>query len=427
VLVDEIKKTIIAFANSDGGVLYIGVEDNGEVAGLENVDEVLLQVNNMIRDSIKPDITMFVQSTEEREEEKSIVAVKVCRGTERPYYLGAKGLRPTGVFVRQWAASVPASDTAIRRMIKETDGESFEELRSLNQELSFGGAKAEFDKRGVDFGKAQMMTLKLMNNENIYTILGLLLSDQCPHSIKAAVFQDNTMAVFKDRREFEGSLFKQLGDAYDFIAMHNPIRADFNKLIRIDTRSFPESAVREALLNALVHREYAMNGSVLIKIFPDRIEFISIGGLLHGVELEDIMSGFSICRNKHLADVFYRLRLIEAYGTGMQKIFEAYKKSGVAPTVDITPNVFKVILPNVNINSQEKIRLDISNEIHGADIVLKMAAEKGSVSRKDIEALFGVSQSSAIKFLNKLTIGGALIKKGNGKNTQYCLAQSEKE
>jgi len=419
-VIDSVKKAVVAFANSDGGTLYIGVDDNGEVVGLEQVDEVLLQINNMIRDAIKPDVTMFTQSAAETVAGKKIVSVTVERGSERPYYLAGKGLRPEGVFVRHGAASVPATDSAIHRMIKETDGDSFEELRALNQELTFVAAAAEFQEREVDFGAPQMMTLRLMNNETIYTNLGLLLSDQCVHTVKMAVFQDDAMRVFKDRREFGGSLFKQLNDAYQFIDLHNQVRSTFDQLHRIDTRDFPVDAVREALLNALAHREYAMSGSVLIKLFPDRIEFISVGGLLGGIEIADIMSGFSICRNPRLAAVFYRLHLIEAYGTGMQKIFQAYAGSGKEPAIEVTPNVFKVILPNINAEPTE--RTVANGALTPEERVVKQASEKGAVERKDVEILLGLSQTPAGQLLKKLTERGSLIKKGNGRSTRYYPA-----
>lgn len=417
IVVDDMKKTIIAFANSDGGTLHIGVNDGGEVVGVTNTEDALLQINNMIRDSIKPDVTMFVQSVEEIIDEKPIITITVQRGTGRPYYLGAKGLRPEGVYVRHGAASVPAAETTIRRMIKDTDGESFEDLRSLHQDLTFDAAAVEFKRRNVNFQTANMMTLGLMNSEKIYTNLGLLLSDQCVHSIKAAVFQDDFMKVFKDRKEFGGSLFKQMADVYEFIELHNPIRSTFDKLLRIDKRSFPEEALREVLLNALVHREYSTSGSILVKIFPNRIEFISSGGLFGGIELADIMSGYSICRNPKLAAVFYRLHLIESYGTGMQRIFGAYEGSGKEPEIEITPNVFKAILPDINDESsnQESSVIPPGQE----EQILSLITKKGFIDRSEVESFLGLSQSSAGRLLRKLTDKGALVKQGSGKSTKY--------
>ena len=140
VVVDDIKKEIIAFANCEGGKLYIGVLDDGTVVGLDDPDGVALKVSNMVRDAIKPDLTMFLHYETMDENGKQIVAIDVQQGTERPYYIAKKGLRPEGVFVRQGYSSVPATNTAIRRMIKETDGDYFEEMRSLEQDLTFEAA-----------------------------------------------------------------------------------------------------------------------------------------------------------------------------------------------------------------------------------------------------------------------------------------------
>ena len=131
-VVDDIKKEIIAFANCNGGRLYIGVRDDGKITGLEDPDEASLQISNMVRDAIKPDVTMFLHYETMVEGGKEIVIVDVQRGTDRPYYLARKGMRPEGVYVRQGYSSVPATDAAIRRMIKETDGDRFEAMRRLH-------------------------------------------------------------------------------------------------------------------------------------------------------------------------------------------------------------------------------------------------------------------------------------------------------
>ena len=313
IVVDDIKKEIIAFANCGGGKLYIGIQDDGNVIGIDQPDEACLQISNMLRDAIKPDLTMFLHYETLNIDGKSVVAVYVQRGTERPYYLAKKGLRPEGVYVRQGYSSVPATTTAIRRMIKETDGDHFEEIRSLEQDLTFESARKEFSDRNIPFETAQMKTLGIINQDDIYTNLGLLLSDQCMHTIKAAVFEGTDQNVFKDRKEFSGSLFRQMHEAYDYIDFHNQTYSTFHKLLRVDTRDYPEVAIREALLNSLVHREYGTSASTLISIYTDRIEFTSIGGLVTDISLADIMMGVSVCRNARLANVFYRLELIEAY------------------------------------------------------------------------------------------------------------------
>ena len=130
--VEDIKNTIVAFANCDGGTLYIGVNDDGTACGVDDVDDTMLRVTNAVRDAVRPDITMFVECRTDVMDEKSIVCVNVQRGTARPYYLKGKGIRPGGVYVRQGASTVPATDTAILNMIKETGGDSYETVRSLD-------------------------------------------------------------------------------------------------------------------------------------------------------------------------------------------------------------------------------------------------------------------------------------------------------
>src|SRR5699024_11153931 len=125
-------------------------------------------------------------------------------------------------------------------------------------------------------------------------------------------------------------------------------RAEFEGLNRIDKRDYPSEALREALLNAITHRDYSFSGSTLISIFDDRIEFVTIGGLVRGLTFDDIMLGVSALRNQNLANVFYRLKLIEAYGTGILKINESYAECAVKPQFEVTDNAFKITLPNIN-------------------------------------------------------------------------------
>lgn len=435
VVVDDIKKEIIAFANCDGGKLYIGVQDDGTIIGLDNADSVSLQISNMVRDAIKPDITMFLHYETIVENGKNIVAVYIQRGTDRPYYLAKKGMRPEGVYVRQGYSSVPATDTAIRRMIKETDGDRFEAMRCLTQELTFETTKKEFELRQIDFGPQQMRTLKLVDHDGLYSNLALLLSDQCVHTIKVAVFQGTDQTIFKDRREFTGSLMQQMNEVYDFIDFRNQTRATIEKLYRIDVRDYPEVVVREALLNLLVHRDYSFSASAFISIYADRIEFVSIGGLMPGIDLEDIMIGISVCRNQDLANVFYRLHLIEAYGTGMSKIMKAYEGMQEKPIIETTKNAFKIILPNVNAKYEtkkatSKMKLDtqitvkvekqLSDE---EEKILEYVRRHSAITKNEVVDLLEVSASTAARVIRKMVKANLLKQNGKARNTHYSIAE----
>ena len=428
IVVDDIKKEIIAFANSNGGKLYIGVQDDGKVIGLEDPDDTALQISNMVRDNIKPDVTMFLRFETIEIDKKKIIEVSVQRGTDRPYYLAKKGMRPEGVYVRQGYYSVPATDTAIRHMIKETDGDSFESLRSLEQKLTFKETEKEFHFRNVELGPRQMHTLKLIDNDGLYSNLGLLLSEQNKHTIKVAVFQGTDQTIFKDRREFSGSLLKQMNEVYDYIDIHNQTRSTIEKLSRIDIRDYPILALREALLNLLVHRDYSLSASSLISIYDNKIEFMSVGGLVQGIELEDVMAGLSICRNQNLANIFYRLHLIEAYGTGLRKITDAYKTSFEKPIISVTKNSFKITLPNINAkhvvdtSSTSKIETPVEKFDDKEQKVLDYVKKHGTITRPETEKLLETSASTASRLLKEMIKNNLLKAQGKARNIQYiCL------
>lgn len=427
IVTDEIKKEIIAFANSEGGKIYIGVQDNGTVTGLDDSDSAALRISNMVRDAIKPDLTLFIHYQTLEIEGKQVVEVDVQRGTERPYYIAKKGLRPEGVYVRQGYSAVPATNTAIRRMIKETDGDRFEEMRSIEQNLTFTVAEKEFKERGMEFGVRQMQTLKILNCDGIYTNTGLLLSDQCPHTIKTAVFQGEDQSIFRDRQEFGGSLLQQMNDVYDYIDRYNEIHADFEGLRRIDTRNYPQVAIREALLNVLVHRDYAFSASALISVYSDRMEFISIGGLLSGLELDDIMAGVSACRNQNLANVFYRLELIEAYGTGIRKILKAYENEKNKPVIENTSNAFKITLPNINIkrDSDSHLQEEVLTDNNIENQVLQLAESQNFITRAEIEILLGSSSSTASRVLKQMVEKNLLVRCGKGRIVRYAIPKNK--
>lgn len=417
-IVGDICKEVIAFANTKGGTLYIGVSNDGSVVGVKNADQVILQMNNMIRDSIKPDVTMFVGYEAQHISDKDIIAVTIQKGTDRPYYLSSKGLKPSGVYVRNGTSSDPATDTAIRKMIKETDGDSFESMRSLEQNLSFEAAEKQFEKQNIPFDAAKMQTLGMISADGIYSNVALLLSDQCPSTIKAATFSGEDKGSFQDRREFSGSLFQQMEELYSYLDMRNQTKATFDGLYRIDTRDYPEDALREALLNSLVHRDYSFRASTIVSVYADRIEFVSVGGLPSGIALDDIMLGLSVCRNPKLAAIFYRLQLIEAYGTGMPKIMNAYTESESKPKIEVSSNAFKITLPNRNTGANHAETL--VGTIKGDEKrILDFIGSHGYIVRSDVDRLLEVSQATANRILKRMVAEGLIYQDGNGRKTKY--------
>ncbi len=410
----DLKKEVVAFANSSGGIIYIGVQDNGEITGLENADFVMKQISNAVRDSIRPDVSMFTNIELVKREEKNIIKIAVHQGTKKPYYISDKGLKPSGVYVRSGTTSTPASEDAIRMMIKMTDGDSFENNRSLIQELTFTSLNREMALRQLEFSQVQMKNLGILTGDDIYTNMGLLVSDQCKHSIKFAVFQGTDKLLFKDRKELTGSLFDQLIDAFKTIDFYNSTKATFHELLRTDERDYPEDAVREALLNAIVHREYAFSGSTIINLYSDRLEIISLGGLVSGMSIEAAMLGASQPRNEKLAGLFYRMKLIEAYGTGISKIISCYKGLPIQPRFENVEGAFRVILPNTHAHS-----LNEAEERYLP--VLRLFGKQKDITRNDVEEALGVGTTQAVNTLKEMLSKDLIKKVGSGRLTRYII------
>ena len=327
-------------------------------------------------------------------------------------------MRSSGVYVRSGTSTDPATETAIRKMIKDTDGDNFEDMRSLEQSLTFIDAEVQFKKRNVGFDKQKMMSLGMLSQDGIYSNVALLLSDQCTSIVKAATFSGKDKTNFQDRREFSGSLFKQMEELYAYLELRNRTKATFDGLYRTDTKDYPEEALREALLNSLVHRDYSFSASTLINVYSDRIEFISVGGLPEGIELDDIMLGLSVCRNPKLAAIFYRLELIEAYGTGIPKMMKAYEGSGLEPVIEVTNNAFKITLPNLTSVVKENL-IEVDSDKTNDELILDFIKINGSIVRKDVEKLLSVSQATSVRLLKDMVSKGLIKQIGNGKSIKY--------
>jgi len=297
-------------------------------------------------------------------------------------------------------------------MIKMTDGDSFETNRSLIQELTFNSLNKEMERRKLEFTGVQMKNLGILSPDGIFTNMGLLVSDQCRHSIKFAVFQGTDKLVFKDRKEFTGSLFEQLAEVYKTIDFYNGTMASFHDLLRTDERDYPEDAVREALLNAIVHRDYSFSGSTFINLYSDRLEFISLGGLVPGLSLEAAMLGASQSRNEKLANLFYRMKLIEAYGTGISKIISCYKGKSKQPVFKSVEGAFQVILPNVHARN-------LSMEDAKYLPILQLFEYKKEITRSDVETVLGSGTTHAINIVKEMLDKSLIEKVGNGRLTRY--------
>lgn len=408
---DAIKKEVIAFANTIGGDLYIGVDDDGLTVGLANAQQSLEAISSMIKDSIKPDILAHTRLEIIQLDEKDVIKIQVSQGSRKPYHLASKGMKPSGVFICYGTSVSNASDEAIRQMIIESDGSNFETMRSLNQDLTFHTAQTFFERIQLKFEPEQQRTLGLITDDGYYTHLGLLFSDQCEHTIKCARYKGTDKLEFQDRKEFSGSILEQVEAAYEYLSLYNAKTSTFEGLQRVEQEEYPSYAIREALINAVVHRDYSFSGSILIHLFTDRLEMVSVGGLVKGLTLEDIELGISQSRNPKLANVFYRMKWIESYGTGLQRMKESYKHAVEGPFWKVSPNAFVVTLPK-----QQNVPAFEQDELIESWLI-----DKETFTSRELEEHLNRSKGTVRKIIESLINTHRIIRVGNGPATKYVV------
>lgn len=408
---DNIYKSVIAFANTKGGIIQVGVDNEGNEVGLKDFDNTYTQITNGIRDAIYPDVTIFIKYTEGN---NKTININIKEGTSKPYRLKSKGLTSQGVFVRHGASSVPASEDMIIHMISSNNKERYELMESPEQELTFNYAKKIFSKSDLEFSENKYAELGMIKN-GFFTNLALLISDQCRHSVKVGVFSDNKNTLFIDNKEFKGSVFRQIDEAFAYIMQFNKTAFYINNIYREEKQDYIPANIRECIVNAVIHRDYSFSGSIIINLNDSSAEFISLGKLADGLTVKDIISGTSQQRNEKLAEMFLRLRIIEAYGTGLKRIFASYDRYIRKPEILLSPNSFKIILRNMN-----KTQIfEPSQE----EKILNYIDEFDKITEKEIETLLNVRSTRAYSIAQKMCKDNKIEKIGKGQDKYYILKQ----
>lgn len=408
-ITENLCKEIISFANSKGGTIYIGYDDNSNLVGVENAKEKLDKISNMISDVIEPNMTFNVSLDIKKEENKDIIIIKVLKGTNRPYYIKKYGMTEKGVYLRLGAVNKQATRDDIRQMIMEDNNITFESNISINQNLTFYELEKEFKEQNLSINEVKMKNIGLINDNNQYTNLAYIVSDQNPFSIKIAVYKDNNKVEFLDRKEFENmSVFKQLHEVEEYLKLNNKIGGKIIGMKRKDIIEYDYEVIRESLLNSIIHKNYDIQGGIIINIFEESIQIVNLGGLVSGLTIEDIKNGSSSTRNPQLASLFHRLNYIESYGSGIPRIYEKYKYQTEQPVIEVGPNSFVIKLPKLK--SDEEV-----------NIILDYIEENGHISREDIELLFNCSKPTAVRIINKYVDRKILKRASNGKTTYYVL------
>ncbi len=468
---EKYTKTIVAFANTQGGRLIVGVDDQTrKVVGVDedSLFRVMDSISNAVSDSCTPQIVPNVEP--QTVEGKTIIVVTVMPGPNRPYYLKSKG-KDNGTFIRVAGTSRLAHSERIKELEMEGARISWDELTCVGYKVTEKATKklckdimkyrkeAGLPNRNVTI--SQLVNWKLLKKDEDSVLASnafvLLTSDYFLFSkTQCAVFKGNERTVFLDKREFTGPVYEQIEAATTFVLRNIRLGAKIEGLVRKESYELPIEAIREMIINAHCHRSLTDDSCVQVAIYDDRLEVTSPGGLYNGLTYEEIMNGHSKLRNRVIANVFSQMGLVESWGTGIRRIMEAAKSYDLlTPEFQVFDNMFRVnlfrsVLPMVNQKNigetSEEHRKNIGEtlEEHRRSIG-RTSEEQYSIEKDDLNATqqkiiellatdsrmtgarvaeqIGVSRRNVESNIKKLKEQGILIRHGSTKGGYWEIVK----
>ena len=397
-------KTVSAFSNYNTGKIIFGVDDSGKIIGLENIEELCLDLENKINDNInpKPDFKFI------KDNKKNIITLIVKEGLNKPYLYKGKAYKRNDT-----SSTVEVDKVELNRLTLLGLNQYYEELKARKQDLEFKVLKKELEEKLSlkNFSKDVLKTLNLYDEKNGYNNAAELLADKNTFSgTDIAKFGKNIDEIL-DRNLFTNisiiSQFQKILEVFNRYYKYEQILGSE----RIEKELIPEKAFRETIANALIHRTWDVNSNIRMSMYEDKIEISSPGGLPSGISEKEYLNGqISQLRNPILANIFFRLKYIEMFGTGIRRINESYKDYSVKPAFEIFENSIKITLPIITtrlfLTTDEKIVMDI--------------LEKGAIlSSSEILKMTELKKDKLNRLLKKLIQKNYIDVIGNGRGTKY--------
>lgn len=326
---DKLEREIVAFLNyREGGDLYIGVEDNGNPVDLNDIDGLQCAVADRIKNNIQPSVLGLFDIVKEKYHGKDIIHIIISSGSEKPYYIKKKGMSESGCYIRIGTSSQPMAQAMIDDLYARRTHNSLRRIIAPRQNLSFEQLQIYYQAKGLTLNDKFAENLDLLTEDGKYNYVAYLLADNNGTSIKIAKYAGTNKVELIENEEYGYcSLIKATKSVLDRLEIENKTFAKITSKERIERKLVDPIALREAVINAIVHNDYTREVPPVFEIFSDRIQITSYGGLPVGLSIDDFFSCRSMSRNRELMRVFKDVGLVEQLGSGMSRILNAYDKS----------------------------------------------------------------------------------------------------
>lgn len=423
---EKIIQTIIGFCNAKGGKLIIGINNKGIIEGISEDDahKAMEWLDHAIYEASTPPILPLVY--QQRIDDKVLLIIEVSSGLNKPYYQKSLGLSE-GTFIRLGESNVKANADIIEELENQSRGISYDQLplyHTTNEDLDTAKIQFFLDHRrnGIksplteDLLKSYEI-IKKEHSTDFATVAGILLFGKAPQQfLSEAYILCCHFSDFKDReaissRVCKGTLFEQFEESFDFIMELLNKSFKIEKIKREEHWEIPPIAIREVLMNTILHRNYHINAPIKISIYSDRIEFISPGCLPGPIDISKLESGIALAQNPVIAKILREAKFTEKTGSGFITLFKSYRKEGLnLPEVIEGTNFVKCILPIIHSS-------DVQDDVEG--MIMSLFKISNEIARKDVINQLGIPRTSAVRALNKLIESGMLERHGKGPATKY--------
>jgi len=368
---DSLEKEVVGFLNyAEGGEIYIGIEDNGFVFGVENPDDLQKRIVDKIKNNIYPSTMGLFDVMTIKMEDKDIIKIAISSGPEKPYYLRKYGLSPNGCLIRLGTTVQQMTMEMIDSLYSKRIRNSLGKLLSPRQDLTFKQLKIYYEENGYDLNEKFLNNLELYTEENKFNYAAYLLADENGISMKVAKYSGIDKVDLIENAEFGYcSLIKATENILSKLDIENVTKTEITKTVRKEKRIVDPTALREAVINAIIHNDYSNGIPPVFEIFSDKFVITSSGGLPQELSQEEFFEGISAPRNKELMRVFKDVKLVEQLGSGVQRILKKYDRS----IFIFSPNFLKVNFPlenvgenvgvkTIKLNNTQKIIISLINQ-----------------------------------------------------------------
>lgn len=326
---EDFEQEVIAFLNyKEGGIIYVGVRKDGQVVGLSDIDLTQLQIKDRIKNNIQPSTLGLFDVIVETIDNKEVIKVVISSGTEKPYYLRKKGRTPEGCYIRIGSSKERMTFDMIDDMYARRVKNSLKEIESPRQDLTFRQLKIYYEENGMKLNDNFARNLNLLTDEGKYNYNAYLLADENNISIKLVKYLGtNKLELIENHEYGYCCIITATNRILDRLVAENTVYAKIEYKGRKEVEMIDSKALKEAVINAIVHSDYTYNTSPIVELYSDRIEITSGGGLPQELSQEEFLEGVTAPRNKELIRVFKDVDLIENIGSGVLRILDAYDKN----------------------------------------------------------------------------------------------------